>query len=195
MSKVIAASMVLALLVGSSALADLIQDQFTGIGLSNAVSLMYGDQSASSMQNLVVENAQYNTGLSGNLAREYVFAAVGQSAEATGHCGLVDVVQALGIDAVQAQQAGSGLDPKAQMQTLDMVMAQALGKAEGQGAADALQTIVVNESQTVNNAAGNMNESAQVMGLQSASINGAPGATSLVDSSMAVTTAQSQAAL
>ncbi|UCD51069.1 MAG: hypothetical protein JSW27_00250 [Phycisphaerales bacterium] len=195
MSKAIATSMVFVLLVGSSALADLIQDQFTEIGLTNAVSLIHGDQSASSMQNLVVDNAQYNHGLDGDQAREYLFAAVGLSADASGNCGLVDVIQVLGIEAMQGQTVGDGMGAKAQMQTLDMVSAQTLSKADGQGSADALQTIVVNESQTVNNAAGITNSSSHVMGMQSASINGAPGASNLVDSTMTVTTAQSQAAL
>lgn len=195
MSKVMVASMIFTLLVGSSVLANLIQDQYTGIGLTNAVTLLHGDQQASSMQNLVVDNSQYTTGLCGDVAKEYVFAAVGQSADASGICGLVDVVQVLGIDAAQGQTIGAGTGAKAQMQTLDTVSAQALCKADGQGSADALQTLVVNEGQTGLNGIGRMDESAQVMGMQSATINGAPGASSLVDSSMAVTTAQSQAAL
>jgi hypothetical protein len=187
--------MVLVLLASSGALAGLVQDQFTGIGLTNAVALMNGDQHASSMQNLVVDNAQNATGICGGLAQEYLFAAVGQSGNANGSCGLVDVIQVLGLDAMQGQTVGDGMDPKVQMQTLDILGAQALCKADGQGSADALQTIVVNEGQRANNAAGVMNETATVMGMQSATINGAPGATSLVDSTMAVTTAQSQAAL
>jgi hypothetical protein len=147
------------------------------------------------MQNLVVDNEQYATGICGSKAQEFLFAAVGQSADASGHCGLVDVVQILGIDGMQGQTVGDGMDPKVQMQTLDIVGAQALCKADGQGSADALQTIVVNEGQSAINAAGTMSEKATVMGMQSATINGAPGATSLVDSTMAVTTAQSQAAL
>lgn len=195
MSKLIATSMVLVLLVGSGALAGLAQDQFTGIGLTNAVSLLNGDQHASSMQNLVVDNAQNATGICGGLAQEYLFAAVGQSANANGSCGLVDVIQVLGIDGLQGQIVGDGVAPKAQAQTLDMVAGQALGKAQGFGAGSALQTIVVNEAQTANNAAGVMNESATIMGMQTSSSLGQPGATNLVDSTMAVSTSQSQAAL
>jgi hypothetical protein len=195
MSKLIAASMVLVLLVGSSALADLVQDQFTGIGLTNAVALMNGDQYAGAMQNLVVDNAQCATGICGGLAEEYLFAAVGQSGSADGYCGLVDVIQVLGIDGMQAQVVGDGVAPKAQLQTLDVVAGQALGKAEGFGAADGLQTIVVNEGQTANNAAGIMTENATVMGMQTSTLMGQPGATGIVDSTMAVTTSQSQASL
>jgi hypothetical protein len=195
MSKLIAASIVLVLLVGSGALAGLVQDQFTGIGLTNVVALMNGDQYAGSMQNLVVDNAQCATGICGGLAQEYLFAAVGQSASADGYCGLVDVIQVLGIDGMQVQMVGDGVAPKAQAQTLNVVVGQALGKAQGFGAADALQTVVVNEGQTANNAAGTMTENATVMGMQTSTLMGQPGATGIVDSTMAVTTSQSQAAL
>jgi hypothetical protein len=107
----------------------------------------------------------------------------------------VDVVQILGIDGAQAQQVGDGVGPKAQAQTLNLVAGQALGKAEGLGNADALQTIVVNEGQSANNAAGVMNETATVIGMQTSTLHGEPGATGIVDSSMAVTTSQSQAAV
>jgi hypothetical protein len=187
--------MVFVLLAGSGALAGLIQDQFTGIGLTNSLALMNGDQFAGSMQNLVVDNAQCATGMCGALAEEHLFAAIGQSGDADGYCGLVDVIQLVGIDGLQAQQVGDGVAPKLQLQTLDVVAAQALGKAEGFGAGNALHTIVVNEGQTANNAAGVMSESATVMGMQTSTIVGQPGATGIVDSTMAVTTSQSQAAL
>ena len=195
MSKVIATSVMCVLLIGSAASADLIQDQITGIGLTNALALMNGEQHANSLQNLVVDNAQTATGMCNGLAEEYLFAAIGQSADACGVCGLVDVVQLLGIDGIQAQTVGDGVAPKAQLQTLDVVAAQALGKADGMGQANALHTIVVNEGQYANNAAGSMSESATVMGMQTSTIQGQPGATGIVDATMAVTTAQSQAAL
>jgi hypothetical protein len=96
---------------------------------------------------------------------------------------------------MQAQVVGDGVAPKAQLQSLDVVAAQALGKADGMGAANALHTIVVNEGQYANNAAGTMSESATVMGMQTSTIQGQPGATGIVDSTMAVSTTQSQAAL
>jgi hypothetical protein len=195
MSKVITASTVFVLLIGSVACADLMQDQLTGIGLTNAVALMHGDQHAGSMQNLVVDNAQAGTGICGTMAEEFLFAAIGQSADACGVCGLVDVVQVLGIDGMQAQMVGDGVGPKAQAQSLDVVAAQALGKADGMGVADALHTIVVNEGQYANNAAGVLSESATVMGMQTSTIQGQPGATGIVDSTMAVSTTQTQASL
>ncbi len=186
MSKVIAVSMVFLLLATSGAWADPDQEQFTGIGLTNTIGLLHGDQSASSMQNLVVDNAQFATGFCGALAEEYLFAAVGQSGTADGYCGVVDVIGVLSIEGLQKQMAG------AQMQTLGVTAGQALGKAEGLGAANALQTLVVNEAQS---SGGFMDESATVMGMQTADIFGQPGAINLVDSAMVVATGQSQAGL
>lgn len=183
MSKVIAVSIVFLLLATSGALACLIQEQLTGIGLTNTIALLRGEQSAGSMQNLVVENAQFADGV-----EEYLFASVGQSGNADGCCGVVDVIEALSIDGLQRQMVGE------QMQTLGVVAGQSLGKAEGLGAANALQTIVVSEGQNAGPDCG-MDESATVMGMQTADIFGQPGATNVVDSSMVVTTGQSQAAL
>jgi len=186
MLKVIAAFMVFLLLASSGAWADPDQEQFTGIGLTNTIALLGGDQSASFMQNLVVDNAQFATGICDVLAEEYLFAAVGQSGTADGSCGVVDIIGVLSIDGLQRQMAG------AQLQTLGVAAAQSLGKAEGLGAAHALQTLVVNEAQSSD---GFMEESATVLGMQTADIFGQPGGTNVVDSWMAVTTGQSQAAL
>jgi hypothetical protein len=186
MLKVIAVSMVFLLLATSGAWADPDQEQLTGIGLTNTIALLGGDQSASSMQNLVVDNAQFATGICGALAEEYLFAAVGQSGIADGCCGVVDIIGILSVDGLQRQTAG------AQIQTLGVVAGQSLGKAEGLGAANALQTLVVNEAQS---SGGSMDESATVLGMQTADMFGQPGAINVVDGSMVVATGQSQAAL
>jgi hypothetical protein len=195
MSKAIAISMVFVLLAASGALADIIQDQYTGIGLTNTLALMHGDQQAGSQQNLIVDNAQCATGSCGGLAQEAFFAAIGQAGNASGYCGLVDVIQVVGVDGMQIQSIGDGVAPKAQLQTLDVVAGQALGKADGLGVANALHTIVINEAQTGNNAGGVMNESATVMGMQTSTVQGQPGSTAVVDSTMVITTSQSQATM
>jgi len=188
MLKVIATSTVLLLLATCGAWAEPDQEQHTGIGLTNTIALLGGEQSAGSMQNLVVDNAQFGTGICAGLVEEHFFAAVGQSGNADGCCGLVDVIQALNVDGLQRQKPGE------QIQTLGVVAGQSLGKAEGQGAAHALQTIVIDEGQGVGPRCG-MDESATVMGMQTADILGQPGATEVVNASMVVTTGQSQAAL
>ena len=128
MLKVIAASIVFLCLAPGGALAEPDQEQHTGIGLTNTIALLGGEQSAGSMQNLVVDNAQFGTGICAGLGEEYLFAAVGQSGSADGCCGVVDVIQALSIDGLQRQKPGE------QIQTLGLVAGQSLGKAEGQGA-------------------------------------------------------------
>ena len=63
MSKVVAVSMAVVLLVGSSAFGDvpaaLSQIQNTNIGLTNVIDLLNGDQAASALQNLAVQNDQF----------------------------------------------------------------------------------------------------------------------------------------
>jgi hypothetical protein len=98
----------------------------------------------------------------------------------------VDIIGILSVDGLQRQTAG------AQIQTLGVVAGQSLGKAEGLGAANALQTLVVNEAQS---SGGSMDESATVLGMQTADMFGQPGAINVVDGSMVVATGQSQAAL
>jgi hypothetical protein len=180
--------MILALWVGSGAWADLNQEQLTGIGLTNTIALLGGDQAASSMQNLVVDNAQVAENLCGPPSTEHLFASVGQSASADGSCGLVDVIQGLGIDGLQRQKPGE------QVQTLGVGVGQSMGKAVGLGAAQAVQTLVVDEGQSIGPIC-LMDEYATVMGMQSAETFGQPGATSVVDGSMAVSSGQSQAFL
>ncbi len=195
MSKLIAASTICVLLAASGAMGNLLQDQYTGIGVTNSVDLLNGDQMANSMQNLVVDNSQQaNSGACGSCAAEGLFASIGQSADSIGSCGLVGVAQLLGIDGAQAQDIGDGVAPKAQAQTLGLTAGQALMKADGFGAANALHTIVVNEGQQGTNAAGTMSENATIIGMQTSTVNGQPGATNVVDSSMIVNTQQSQAA-
>jgi hypothetical protein len=195
MSKVIAASTICVLFVASGAMGTLLQDQITSIGLTNTVQLLNGDQNASGMQNLVVDNGQQSSsGACGSCASQSLFASIGESADALGSCGLVDAIQLLGIDGVQAQEVGDGVAAKAQLQALGLTAGQTLGKADGFGTASALHTIVINEGQQATNAAGTMAENATIMGMQTSNTFGQPGATNVVDSTMVVTTQQSQTA-
>lgn len=198
MLKVIAASMVLVLVVGTGAFATVtgtIQDQLTHITLLNNIDLLHGSQEASSLQNLVVDNSQCATGVCQAVAHESLFASVGQVGNTFGNCGLVGVAQGLEIVGQQAQQVGEGIGPKAQLQGLAMQATQTLAKADGQGAADALHTMVIQADQNASNPGGSLHESSTIMGMQTSNVCGAPGATGLVDASMAVTTTQTQGAL
>ena len=194
MSKLIAASMVFVLVMGAGAFAQLQQIQSTGIGLANVLELLKGDQQASSMQNLVVDNSQCSTGMCGTQAAQNLFASVGEAATAWGYCGNVGVLQNLGIESLQTQGVVEGVGAKLQGQSLDVAATQLLGKAGGQGFGDALHTVVVNAGQSVNNASGQMTESATVMGMQTSTLYGEPGAQGEVGSTMSVTTVQTQQA-
>jgi hypothetical protein len=195
MSKVIASSIVVALVVASSSFATLVQDQISQIGLGNAIDLLHGDQAASSLQNLVVSNSQGTTGTCSSSVEQNLLSSLGQSANAVGSCALVGVIQDLDIAGVQSQEVGDGCDPKAQVQSLGLGASQTLAKSDGAGSGDALHTIVLNAGQTANNAAGSLTESQTILGMQTSTINGAAGATGVVSSVMNVTTAQTQAAL
>lgn len=199
MLKVIAASTVFVLVIGSGAFAnvigDITQQQDTMIGLHNDIELLHGSQAASSLQNLVVNNNQNAQGVCEAQAQESLFAAIGQVGNTCGNCGLVGVVQALQLQGQQAQEVTEGVGPKAQMQGLGMQASQTLAKADGQGAADALHTIVANACQEAENPAGELSESSTLMGMQVSNVAGAPGATSIVDTSMSVITTQTQSAL
>ncbi len=195
MSKVITASIICVLLIGSSAVADLANSQLTTIGVGNTIDLLRGEQQANSAQNLVVDNAQCATGMCNGIANESLFAAIGQVGDAWGHCALVGLNQTVTAVGLQSQTVGDGVAPKAQLQSLDMLAGQTLGRGEGAGGANGLQTIVLNEEQQANNAAGVMNESSRILGMQTASVYGEPGSTALVNSTMAVTTTQEQLAM
>lgn len=198
MSKVIATSVVLVLVVSTGAFATLagqIQNQITNIGLVTDVELMHGDQQANSLQNLVVDNQQCATGICSAVAHEGFFASIGQAAEACGQCALVGAVQNLVLGGTQAQEVGEGVGPKAQLQGVGLTATQTLAKADGAGGANALHTIVAQADQTATNPAGQLTESSTIMGMQTSSLNGQAGANGYVDSGMTVTTSQTQGSL
>jgi hypothetical protein len=196
MRNVIRMSVVVSLVVVSSSFANLAQDQLSNIGLTNGIDLLHGSQTASSLQNLVVNNQQSTSGVcGGGPLSQTLFSSLGQSGNAFGNCALVGVDQALNIAGNQSQQVGNGCNPKAQVQQIGLGALQTLAKSDGQGGGDALHTIVLQGGQTSTNAAGVLDEAQTIMGMQTSSINGQPGATGLVSSHMLVTTNQSQGAL
>jgi hypothetical protein len=200
MLKVIAASMVLVVVIGSGAFATesvlgQIQNQASQIGLTNNIDLLHGSQQASSLQNLVVNNTQNATGMCAADACQSIFGSIGQSANASGNCALVGVAQTLGLAGTQAQQVGQGVGAKAELQGLALTAQQTVCRADGEGSGSALHTIVANADQKAQNPAGVLEETATIMGMQTSSTTGAPGATSLVDAKMTVTTTQTQGSL
>lgn len=196
MSRIIAVSMVCVLMVGSSAFAGLLEHmQDTQIGLTNILQFAQGEQQASSLQNLVVDNSQCATGMCDSLANQTLFASIGEAASAWGQCGTVEVLQGLNIGGTQMQLVDEGVGGKVQGQSLGIAAMQEVAKLNGAGYGDALHTIVVNEGQSARNAAGYMEEKATVMGMQNSYLNGAPGAAGAVSGTMTVQTTQTQSSL
>jgi len=195
MSKVITASIICVLLIGSSAMADLANSQLTSIGVGNTIDLLRGEQQANAAQNLVVDNVQCVTGMCNGQAHEALFASIGQVGDAWGHCALVGLDQQVSAIGLQSQTIGDGVAPKAQLQSLDMMAGQVLGRGEGAGGANGLQTVVLTEDQTGTNAAGTMSESSRILGMQTGNVYGEPGSTAMVTSQMNVSTTQEHLAM
>lgn len=191
MYKAVISSMIVVGVIASGAFASALHDQITSIGVANGIQFAQGNQQAQSLQNLVVDNQQNIQGVAG----EYLFASVGQAANAIGDCGLVGAAQQLDILGNQMQNIGDCVDPMAQGESLSMLAGQSLSRANGFGATDALHTIVLNASQGGNNAAGSLDEATTVMGMQQSTIEGLPGATGAVTSGMSVVNTQTQASL
>jgi len=179
------------LVMSSCVFAGTTQDQGATIGATNTVQLLHGDQTGDSMQNLLVQADQDG----GPDVVEHLFGAIGQIGSAWGECGLVGVVQTLGVLGTQGQQIGDCCDPKSSLHTLDLIATQGLSKAGGAGGASGLHTIVLNGEQAAANAGGTMNGLSTAMGMQTSDISGGPGATGTVQTGMSVMGSQTQAAM
>jgi hypothetical protein len=195
MRKIIGLSVVVTLVIATGSFAGLVQDLGTQIGVHNAIDLLHGSQQASSLQNLVVQNDQSASGICQAAASQSLLGAIGQVGNAQGNCALIGLVQDLQIHGAQNQEIGQGCDPKAQAQTVGMGALQTLARADGDGAGNALHTIVLNAGQNSGNAAGNLNEASSIIGMQNSSVTGSAGSTSLVNSVMNVATSQMQGVL
>ncbi|MBN1509352.1 MAG: hypothetical protein JW955_21075 [Sedimentisphaerales bacterium] len=200
MLKVVAVSVAVVLLAGSASFGQSVvgainQIQNTTIGLGNTIQLMQGSQAADAIQNLAVANDQAGNRACGAYASQSLLANLAEIGHASGDCGIVAVIQ--GLDAVgsQAQAIGDCCDPKSQAQSLVMLAQQGLVKSEGPGAGNGLHQIVLREEQAAGNPAGTTRESSAILGLQSSTLSGAACATGGVNSSMNVSTVQSQSTL
>jgi hypothetical protein len=195
--KLVAFSVVVVLLAGSSAFATGTLDQLqnTNIGLTETIQLLQGDQAASTIQNLAVGNDQHLDSATGGFACQNFLGNIAEVGSASGDSAIVGVLQSLSAVGMQAQLVGIHTGPKQEGQTLTLLADQGLVKSEGPGTGSALHTIILQEDQVGANTAGLMRESSGILGLQSSQLSGAPLATGIVDSSMVVSTVQTQAAL
>ncbi len=199
MLKVVAVSVAVVLMIGSSAFGDVLgaigQMQNTNVGLANTVQLLQGHQAADAIQNLAVCNDQSSTRACGAMAGQTFLANLAEIGHASGDCAIVGVLQGLTAVGMQAQAIGDCCDPKSQGQSLALAAEQSLLKSEGPGAGSALHQIVLREDQGAQNPAGGMQESSAILGLQSSNLTGSACATGAVQSEMAVTTVQTQSTL
>jgi hypothetical protein len=199
MFKVVAVSVAVVLLAGSAsfgqAVGAITQIQNTNIMLGNTVQLLQGHQAADAIQNLAVSNDQASNRACGAYASQGLLANLAEIGHASGDCGIVGVIQGLTAVGMQAQAVGDCCEPKQEAQSLTLAAEQALIKSEGPGAGNGLHQIVLREGQEAGNPAGAMQESSAVLGLQSSNLTGSACATGAVDSTMSVSTMQSQAAL
>jgi hypothetical protein len=191
MNKTVVSSMIIVAVLASGAFAGTLLDQITAIGVGNGIQFAHGNQTADSLQNLVVDNNQEV----GNIAGERLFASIGQAVDAWADCGLIGATQDLDILGNQMQNIGDCVDPLAQAESLSMSALQTLSRANGVGAANGLHTIVLNAAQGGGNAAGTLDEATTVMGMQTSAIDGMPGATGAVQAAMTVLNTQTQASL
>lgn len=199
MSKVVAVSIVVVLLAGSSAFGDvpaaLNQIQNTNVGLANVIDLLNGDQAASAIQNLAVQNDQFAGNPHSTFASQSLFGIFAEVGHASGNCAIVGVLQDLGVIGMQAQVLNDAVGPKTQGQSLSLLANQGVLKTEGAGSGNALHQLQLAADQEAGNVAGDMSQSSAILGLQNADVSGAATATGQVQSTMNVSTVQSQAAL
>lgn len=190
MKKRVVSSMIVVVLLAGGTFGSALHDQITSIGMANMIEFAQGDQTAQSLQNLVVDNRQDVIGVAG----EGLFASIGQSLGALGDCAEIGALQDVAIVGNQMQNIGDCIGPLIQGEALGVDALQSLSRANGVGAADALQTIVLNAGQGGANAGGSVDEATTVMGMQTSSIDGLPGSLGAVQSGMSVMNTQTQAA-
>jgi hypothetical protein len=197
MSKLAIFSISIVLLVGSSVFGQggsaIDQIQSTTIGLGNAIALMQGHQAGDAIQNLAVCNSQDTTRACGAYADQSLLSNLAEIGHASGDCAIVNVLQGLTTVGMQTQLIGDCCDPKIQGQTLNLAAEQGINRSEGPGAGSALHQIVNRTDQCAGNAAGEMQESSSILGLQSSDLTGSACATGAVDSQIHVGTIQTQA--
>ena len=198
MSKVITLSVVVALLIGSTAFGQLglvTQVQDSSIGLSNGITLLHGHQNAGSTQQLALNLGQDTAEVCPTWANQSLVGVIGQVASACGECAIIEVAQGLIGSSVQMQEIGSCVQPKAQLQSINLIADQGVARQDGPGGGNAVGTIVLTGAQSGGNASGTMTERADIMGIQNSNINGLAASTGVVNSTMSVCTTQSQASL
>lgn len=198
MSKGIAVSVIVALVISTTAFGQLgliTQVQNSTIGLNNDVTLLHGHQTAGSSQQLGLNLLQDTSETCPTWAHQSLVGTIGEVASACGECAIVEVAQGLVGSTTQMQEIGKCTEPKAQLQTVNLLANQGVGRSDGPGSGNALHTIVLSGAQNGGNAAGQMTERTDIIGVQNSNVAGQAASTGVVNSTMNVCTTQSQASL
>ena len=91
MSRRIAVSMIVVLLVGSATWGDIFQGQGFGVGTDNIIHLTQGDQSGHSMQNMLIDMSQSTEGAGQAMLGASVYGVSSQGGTGMGALGQIGV--------------------------------------------------------------------------------------------------------
>lgn len=178
----------------------------TNNGMASVVALTHGDTGGSVAQSLNVSNIQSSPSFSapslslGSLclnscgvnALETQTANLGQTANATGTCALINVQTYLDAAGTQNQLIGFSTATKVQGQSLGLAAQQVLTRADGAGGGTGVNTAALSQTQAGSNAGGSVFESSVVDASQISCAGGAANSTTALASSMLAQTMQSQ---
>ena len=189
-------SIAIVMLVSCGAFAAVLNTQEFLSSVGNSIMLNNGMQTASGQNMLFVDNHQsaMKCGLNAMAAQNQIGAFI-QNGAACGECATIVLLQELQAGGMQMQNIGDCVDAKMQGQGLALTVGQGIAKADGPGHGDAFHSIVLNQDQSGTNVAGSMSESSSVIGLQNSNIMGDACATGQVQSTMSVTTTQTQSVI
>lgn len=206
MVKAIAGSIIVVLLVGSSALAlgEIFQGFNFDASLAGSIALPSGPGAGSLAQNLAVNNNQAGEGV-GTAASQGLQGLLFQAGNAEGLCAGLTVDQVLvagSIDAAipfggsgsagQIQSIAGCLGQIGQGQGVGLIGSQVLTKDLGPGNADAFNSLLLNQGQEATNTMGTASETSCLAVMQNSLLSGEAGSTGMVMTTISAGTAQMQ---
>ena len=193
MLRRIVLSLAIVLLVSTGAFAGITQLQEYIVGATNGIVLEHGHQNGDGSHTICINNDQCAEKICGAWANQTQAALLNQIGSACGDCAVINVGQIFDAYGAQTQAIGDCVEPMLQGQSSGLAASQIVAKSGGQGAGNATHAFVGNQSQAAANPLGAMRESSSVGAFQSSALQGSPGATGVVTSSMSVSTMQAQA--
>jgi hypothetical protein len=193
MVKAISSSILIVLLVGSSAFAlgEIFQNFTVEGGLTGQIALPAGDGAGSLMQNLMLGTNQVAESV-GTGAAQDMHGMLMQRGDAAGLCAGLTVDQGLAAISFGDQGIGGCLGLIGQGQGIAVIGTQGLTKAAGPGAADAGNRVFLHQDQDAFNVMGSSSENICLAGSQHSDVSGGPGAIGVVNTGIEAATVQTQ---